>query len=132
MSDDDPEIGSVSEEAAKLVGALSDWAKDQGGAGAASGVGASLSGLVDLAREVDAHVAGENCTYCPLCRVIGAVRATSPEVKAHLTTATTALIQAAASAMATHVPPEAQRRSEPVQRIDLDEDLDNDPADQWD
>jgi hypothetical protein len=132
MSDDDPEIGSVSEEAAKLVGALSDWAKDQGSGGSASGVGASFAGLADLAREIETHVGGENCTYCPLCRLIGAVRATSPEVKAHLTTATTALIQAAAAAMATYVPPEAQRRSEPVQRIDLDEDLDSGPADQWD
>jgi hypothetical protein len=121
MSDDDPEIGSVSEEAAKLVGALSDWAKDQGGGAAGSGLGASLAGLTDLAREIDAHVGGENCTYCPLCRLIGAVRATSPEVKAHLTTATTALLQAAASAMATQPPPEEQRRAGPVQNIDLDD-----------
>jgi hypothetical protein len=121
MSEDDPEIGSVSEEAAKLVGALSDWAKDQGSVGATSGLGASLSGLADLAREIETHVGGENCTYCPLCRLIGAVRATSPEVKAHLATATTALIQAAASAMATQVPPEPQRRSGPVEKIDLDD-----------
>jgi hypothetical protein len=121
MSEDDPEVGSVSEEAAKLVGALSDWAKDQGSGGAAPGLGASLAGLADLAREIDAHVGGENCTYCPLCRLIGAVRATSPEVKSHLATAATSLLQAAASAMATPVPPEAQRRSGPVQRIDLDD-----------
>jgi hypothetical protein len=123
VSEEDPEIGSVSEEAAKLVGALSDWAKDQSG-DAATGLGGSLAGLADLAREVEGHVGGENCTYCPLCRLIGVVRSTSPEVRGHLATATTALIQAAASALATEVPPEARRRSEPVQNIDLSDDSD--------
>lgn len=130
MSDEDPEIGSVSEEAAKLVGALSDWAKDQGG-DAASGLGGSLAGLADLAREVETHVGGENCTYCPLCRLIGVVRGTSPEVRGHLATATTALIQAAASALATQVPPEAQHRSEPVQRIELDDEENAATSDEW-
>ncbi len=115
-----PEVGSVAEEAAKLVGALSDWARDQGET-ASSGVAGSVAGLADLARGLEQHVAGENCTYCPVCRVIGMVRATSPEVKGHLTTATTALLQAAMSAMATQVPDEQRERAGGVERIDLDE-----------
>jgi hypothetical protein len=114
-----PEVGSVAEEAAKLVGALSDWARDQGDA-ASSGVAGSVAGLADLARDLEGHVAGENCTYCPVCRVIGLVRATSPEVKGHLATATTALLQAAMSAMATQVPDEARRRDTGVERINLE------------
>ena len=114
-----PEVGSVAEEAAKLVGALSDWARDQGDT-ASSGMAGSVAGLADLARDLEGHVAGENCTYCPVCRVIGLVRATSPEVKGHLATATTALLQAAMSAMATQVPDEARRRDTGVEKIDLD------------
>lgn len=120
MTEEEPEVGSVAEEAAKLVGALSDWAKEQGG-GAGSGLGGSLTGLVDLAREVESHVGGENCTYCPLCRAIGVLRAASPEVRGHLATATTALIQAAASALATSVPADRQQPGSPVQPIDLDD-----------
>ena len=123
-SGDGPEVGSVAEEAAKLVGALSDWARDQGDT-ASSGVAGSVAGLADLARDLEGHVAGENCTYCPVCRVIGLVRATSPEVKGHLATATTALLQAAMSAMATQVPDEAHRRDAGVEKIDLDSGADD-------
>lgn len=119
-----PEVGSVAEEAAKLVGALSDWARDQGDT-AAGGVTGSVAGLADLARDLEGHVAGENCTYCPVCRVIGLVRATSPEVKGHLATATTALLQAAMSAMATQVPERARRGETGVEKIDLDGESDD-------
>ncbi|QIK66086.1 hypothetical protein G7072_06780 [Nocardioides sp. HDW12B] len=118
---DGPEVGTVAEEAAKLMGALSGWAREQGDT-AAGGAAASVAGLADLAKDLEGHVAGENCTYCPVCRVIGMVRATSPEVKAHLTTATTSLLQAAMSAMATPVPDEARRRQAGVEKIDLEDD----------
>lgn len=114
-----PEVGSVAEEAAKLVGALSDWARDQGDT-ASGGVAGSVAGLADLARDLAGHVAGENCTYCPVCRVIGLVRATSPEVKGHLATATTALLRAAMSAMETSVPDAATRPGNGVEKIDLE------------
>lgn len=129
---DQPEdLGTVAEEAAKLFGALSDWAKDQGGEWATG-----VSGLADhaatTAKQVHDHV-GENiangspeCRYCPVCRTIHVVRGMSPEVRAHLTTAATSLLQAAAGVLATQVPASEQRAG--VQRIDLDED---DPAG-WD
>jgi hypothetical protein len=117
---DEPEVGSVGEEAAKLVNALSDWAKDQGG-GAATGLGGSIAGLADLARDIESHVGGENCTYCPLCRLIGLVRGASPEVRGHLTTATTALLQAGLSALATPVPDTSQQRRSGLQQIDLED-----------
>lgn len=115
-----PEVGSVAEEAAKLMGALSGWAREQGDT-ATGGVAGSVAGLADLAKDLDGHVAGENCTYCPVCRVIAMVRATSPEVKTHLTSAATSLLQAAMSALATPVPDEARRRQTGVERIDLDD-----------
>ena len=46
-----------------------------------------------------------------------AVRATSPEVKQHLTTAATSLLHAAAGVLATHVPdPRSQQTDGPWRR----------------
>lgn len=132
------EVGSVSEEAAKLFGALSGWAREQGadpGAGpdgAPGGLGERFSGLAGqaarAAREVEEHLATDSaeCTWCPICRTVHAVRQTSPEVRAHLATAASALLQAAAGLLATAVPPEARadRRGPGVERIDLDSDDD--------
>ena len=135
---DDPghpeeQVGSVSEEAVKLFGALSGWARDQGadpGADLPGGLGHGLSGLADqaarAAREVDEHLAtgDAECTWCPICRTVHAVRRTSPEVRAHLAAAASSLLQAAAGLLATSVPPEARAdgRGHGVERIDLDTD----------
>ena len=119
----DEPVGSVGEEAAKLLGAFSEWAKDHG-----SDVSHGLSGLAGQAasalQDVNEHVAtgGAECTYCPICRTVHAVRQTSPEVRAHLATAAAALMQAAAGIMATEVPSDASGRDAQVERIDLDDD----------
>ncbi|QWC85651.1 hypothetical protein KLP28_02450 [Nocardioidaceae bacterium] len=125
-----PEVGSVSEEAAKLIGALGDWAKDHGStyAGAAA---AGAGGMGDALREVDRHLAtgAEECRYCPVCLVVAKVRATSPEVREHLSSATTSLLAAVAGMLATPVPEDAGRRG-PVEKIDLGGDVDgNDGGD---
>ncbi len=103
---DGPEVGSLAEEAAKLLGALGGWAKD-------------------ATHEVDEHLAtgAPECTYCPLCRTVYAVRGLSPEVRDHLASAATSALQAHAGLMATAT----QERSGAdggVERIDLDEDGD--------
>ena len=118
-------VGSVSEEALKLFGALTDWARDHG-----SDLGQGLSGLADhaaaSAREVDEHIAtgAPECTYCPICRVVHVVRQTSPEVRAHLAVATSSLLQAAAGIVAAAAPDDARGRAAGVERIDLDDDID--------
>ena len=58
----DPDVGTVVEEAAKLLGALSDWAKDAAHLGA------------DLGHGLDGHLAtgAPECTYCPICRTVHA------------------------------------------------------------
>ncbi|MCW2766917.1 MAG: hypothetical protein JWO11_2876 [Nocardioides sp.] len=120
-------IGSVAAEAVKLFGALSEWARDQG-----SDVGEGLAGLADQAAQatkgVNEHLAtgSAECTYCPVCRTVHAVRQASPEVRAHLATAASSLLQAAAGALATAVPADAGGRTGSVERIDLDPDLDDD------
>jgi hypothetical protein len=141
MSDetgDGDRVGSVAEEAAKLLGALQGWAREgaSDGAGAAGTAASSLSGLL---HDLDEHVAtgGEDCRYCPVCQVISAVRATSPEVKQHLATAATSLLHAATGVLEAH----AQRRPDgdgqrgqggrarrdqgPVEKIDLSDDADS-------
>lgn len=115
----DDEVGSVADEAAKLLAALQDWAKDAGvgHTGAAAGFASTLAAG---ARDVNEHIAtgGADCLYCPVCRAIDLVRQTSPEVKAHLTVAASSLLQAVAVVLETHVPKEPPSRME---RIDLDD-----------
>jgi hypothetical protein len=108
----------------KLFGALSDWARDHG-----SDLGQGLSGLADQAaasvRDVDEHLAtgAPECTYCPICRTVHAVRQTSPEVRAHLALAASSLLQAAAGILAAAAPGDARAR-DGVERIDLDDETD--------
>ena len=123
------EVGSVADEAAKLFGALSEWARDHG-----SDVGQGLSGLASQAatsaRDVNEHIAtgSAECAYCPICRSVHLIRQTSPEVRSHLAVAAASLMQAAAGILATAVADEnraAGARGDGVEHIDLD-DLDDD------
>ena len=124
MSDPDESVGSVAEEAAKLLHALQDWAKESGSeyAGAAA---SAAEGAASAVHRIDEHIAtgSAECTYCPVCRVISTVRETSPEVRQHLTTAATSLLHAAAGLLATNVPESSKgRRDGPVEKIDLSDD----------
>ena len=116
------DVGSVGEEAGKLLGALAEWAREQG-AGWGEGVENLAGQTASALREADAHLAtgAPECSYCPLCRTVHAARQTSPEVRAHLATAASSLLQAAAGLLATAVPPEQERRAG-VEHIDLDPD----------
>jgi hypothetical protein len=97
------EVGSVADEAAKLFGALSDWARD-----------------------TNEHIAtgAEECTYCPICRTVHVVRMASPEVRTHLAMAAANLMQAAAGILAAASSDDSRAgaaRGEGVEHIDLDE-----------
>jgi hypothetical protein len=120
-------VGSVGEEAAKLLAALQDWARESGSDYAGAGA-AAAAGAASVLKDVNEHIAtgGADCRYCPICRAIAAVRATSPEVKAHLASAASSLMLAAAGAMATHVADQARSRRDepPVEKIDLSDDGD--------
>jgi hypothetical protein len=107
----DEPVGSLGDEAAKLLGVLAGWASEH-------------------ARDVNDHVATgtAECLYCPICRTVHAVRTASPEVRDQLTTAASTFLQAAAGLLAS-----ASTGSEPasrVQHIDLDDAAD--PADDED
>lgn len=122
MSDagDAHDIGSLGEEAAKLLGALSGWAREH-----AVETGDALSGMAGhaaaSAHDLNEHLAtgSAECTVCPICRSVHAVRQLSPEVKAQLATAMTSLAQAAAAILA---PPDVRAEgSGDVEHIDLDD-----------
>lgn len=128
-------IGSAAEEAARLLNALGEWAKDQSTESAnafsdsvAGLAGRAASAVADLPRLMDEHLAtgAPECAYCPVCRTVHVVREASPDVRVHLTSAALSLMQAATTvlnAMATPVPGAAH--AEPtVERIDLDDDTD--------
>ncbi|GAA3521641.1 hypothetical protein [Nocardioides daeguensis] len=125
------DVGSVGEEAMKLLGAFADLARQHTG-DAAGGLGNLAGNLVgeaaSMAHEVGEHIATDavECRYCPVCRVVHAVRQTSPEVKAHLMVAASSLLQAAAGLLETPSQ-EASGRTSEVQRIDLDDPEDPTP-----
>ncbi len=122
------EVGSVAEEAAKLFGALGDWAKANAGSGA-EGVGHLGDAIGRAVHDVDEHLAtgAAECRFCPLCRIVQAVRDTDPEVTAHLTAAAVSIMHAANGLLATAVPREAAATG--VEHIDLDDTGDTD--DEW-
>ncbi len=110
--DDDPStndgagaeaVGSVADEAVKLLGALSGWAKD-------------------ATPNLQAHVAtgAAECTYCPICRTVHLVRDLRPEVKEQLATAATTALQALSGLLAAAA---TRDRDVPsgVEHIDLDD-----------
>ena len=119
MSDaaDAHEVGSLGDEAAKLLGALSGWAREH-----ANEAGEGLSGFAAhaaaSAHDLNEHLAtgAPECTVCPVCRTVHAVRQLSPEVKAHLATAMTSLAHAAAALLST---PGADAPDAGVEHIDL-------------
>ena len=121
MSDagDAPEVGPLAEEAAKLFGALSGWAREHAGE-ASDGLSGMAAQAASAVHGIDEHLAtgSAECTVCPLCRTVHAVRQLSPEVKAHLTTAAASLAQAAAALLAT---PEREPGRDDVEHIALDD-----------
>jgi len=126
VTDDDSGdgVGSVGEEAAKLMAAVQGWARENGSeyANAAADVASGGSSTIDSINE---HIAtgGEDCKYCPVCQVISAVRGTSPEVRQHLTSAATSFMHAVAGLLETHGPDQKHARPDPgVEKIDLSDD----------
>jgi hypothetical protein len=115
------DVGSLGDEAAKLIGALSGWARDHAGE-ASDGLSGFAAHAAASVHDLNEHVAtgSAECTVCPVCRTVHAVRQLSPEVKAHLATAVTSLAQAAAAVMATPAP-RADGASD-VEHIDLGDD----------
>ena len=118
----EPRVGSVGDEAAKLLDALQDWAGTAGS-----------PGMAEQLHALNEHVAtgGTECLYCPVCQLIGKARETSPEIRSHLAVGVSSLLQAAAALIESRAPkPSASSSSSTagsppdpsrVTKIDLDE-----------
>jgi hypothetical protein len=111
--DDDPStndapradaVGTVAEEAVKLLGALSGWARD-------------------AAPDLETHFAtgAAVCTFCPICRTVHLVRELRPEVREQLATAATSALQALSGLLAAATPSEGRGAPGGVEHIDLDD-----------
>ncbi len=125
----DPDVGSLAEEATKLLGAINDWAREHG-----SGLGEGVSGMSDhataAAHDLNDHLAtgSAECTVCPICRTVHAARHLSPEVKNHLASAAASLMHAAAGMLATTATPAEPASGAGMVHIDLDGPTDDWPA----
>jgi hypothetical protein len=119
VSDENESVGSVAEEAVKLLGALQGWAKES-----LHDPADPTAGAASAFKNLNEHVAtgSPDCKYCPVCQVISVVRQTSPEVKHHLSTAASSLLHAAAAALSADSTDFPQ--SEPLEKIDLSADGD--------
>lgn len=113
-----PEVGSVAEETAKLLGALQDWASESG----AGQAGAAAKGVAEGLSSLGDHVGhGQDCRYCPLCQALRLIRETSPEVRDNLAVAIGALAQAATTALRQGSTPDGGAPGTGPSRIDLDD-----------
>ena len=99
MTDTAP--GPLAEEAARLVEAITEWAR-----GAVGDV--SLPSISS----------GPECQICPICQLLALVRRTQPETFGHLADASASMVAALRTVIDRH--DHGGRRSSGVERIDLD------------
>lgn len=93
-------VGSLAEEAAKLLGAAETWWREH-------------------APSLPEHT-GPECRVCPVCQVLSVVRHAQPELFEHLTEAASALMLALKAAVEAQERAWARRRDDvPVERIDI-------------
>lgn len=104
MTGRDQPVGSAAEEAARLFAAVEDWARNR------------ATHVLD-----DEHLAtgSPECTVCPVCQTVGALRHVRPEAVEHLLDAAASLV-AALRAAATGTPTEPPSGPR-VQHIDVQE-----------
>jgi hypothetical protein len=78
-----PPVGSAAEEAARLFAAVEDWARSRGG-------------LLD-----DQHLAtgAPECSTCPVCQGVAALRSVRPETVEHLLDAAASVVAALRTAV---------------------------------
>ena len=94
------QVGSAAEEAAKLLGAVQDWAAKR------------------FDREHLANGSSE-CQVCPVCQAVAAIRHVQPETVQHLLDAAASFVAALRTTVV--APPDPPDPASPVQHIDVRE-----------
>ena len=126
MSEREP-VGTLAEEAAKLLAAVHAWAGDADGRTGRGVRGQEPTRPARPARRRprhgESHEHGEHgpaeCQWCPLCRLVRMAKATSPEVREHLSQAAISLALAVKGLL--DDPATTPRRETPLEKIDLTE-----------
>ena len=103
MSGTQEPLGSATEEAARLMAAVQDWARR-------NGMRADSGGHAHAGPDSDDGSEGRPgwsdgsaaCRVCPLCQLIALTREASPEVIDHLSAAAESLFAAARAALVAH------------------------------
>lgn len=115
-------VGSLAEEAAKLLAALQGWTQEFRGHDDADSEPGADAGTHHHGADSHAEhttLSGE-CRYCPLCNLARFARAASPEVRDHLASAGLSLAMAFKELMDNAG--NARPAATPVEKIDLDGD----------
>ena len=120
MSDAHDAVGSLGEEAVKLLAAMSTWADEH----TAGGAGPSGDRACSCAPAA-------TCAWCPVCQALSTVRAASPQLKEQLVASGLALTAAARIFLEAVAAPPVTREAAPgdVEHIDLSDDGGEQP---WD
>ena len=106
MTAEEP-VGTVADEAAKLFAALHTWAGEHTAGERSTGEPGEPAGQPD------------ECRWCPICQLVRYAKATSPDVRDHLTQAGLSIVLAIKAVLEESDPP--TRRGTPVEKIDLTE-----------
>lgn len=104
MTSSPPPVGSAAEEAARLFSAAEEWMRTR--------AGGHLDGLATGAAE---------CTVCPVCQGISALRQVRPETVEHLLDAAASFVAALRTTVTAPPPHEPGSRRPDVQHIDVRE-----------
>ena len=99
------DVGSAAEEADKLLGALEDWARTR---------------AAPLLDQEHLATGSPECSVCPVCQTVGALRHVRPEAVEHLLDAAASLVAALRTAAAAPQPPEPGTGPR-VEHIDVSE-----------
>jgi hypothetical protein len=112
-------VGTLAEEAAKLLAAVQGWVGESAGR-FDEPADDSEAGPSDAHSQHSGQpgLSGE-CRWCPICQLVRAARATSPEVREHLSQAAVSLALAVRGLL--EEPSQAARRTGPLEKIDLTE-----------
>lgn len=113
MTEREP-IGTLAEEAAKLLAVVHGWVGDP--ATAAS----TPEGDEEQRHDHGAPEAAAECRWCPLCQLMRMAMATSPDVRAHLSQAAVSMALALKGLL--EESPSTAGRTTPLEKIDVTED----------
>jgi hypothetical protein len=113
-------VGSLAEEAAKLVAALTSMSGSPSGGGRAESAEHVNDG--EHTDHEDHDPLSTECRYCPICAVARTAKSVTPEVREHLMSAAASLLLALKGFLDEAAASASAATASPVEKIDLAED----------